>query len=340
MKRAQIAVLAGLALGAWALARCSRPRFSFTGRTILISGGSRGLGLVMARQLAREGARVALLARDADELARAKHDLESRGGQVLTVRCDLTDRAQIATAVETVVAHFGDIEVLINNAGVIEVGPLAHMTRQDFERSLAIHFWAPYELTMRVRPQMAKRGGRIVNISSIGGKIAVPHLAPYVTGKFALTGFSDSTRAELAAENIYVTTVAPGMMRTGSHVNARFKGDHAAEFAWFSFSNGLPLVSMSAERAAAKIIAACRRGQPSVTLTLGARLAIAGNAIAPNFTGSAMKLANRVLPPPTTAAGDELRTGWQSRHRPANTFTRHLDQATARNNEGQPPQSK
>jgi len=341
MKRAQIAVLAGLAIGTWAFARKRRSRFSFTGKTILISGGSRGLGLVMARQLAREGARLALLARDPDELARAKDDLESRGAQVLTVPCDLTDRLQIASSVETVVGHFGDIDVLINNAGVIEVGPLAHMTREDFERSLAIHFWAPYELTMRVRPQMAKRGGgRIVNISSIGGKIAVPHLAPYVAGKFALTGFSDSTRAELAAENIHVTTVAPGMMRTGSHVNARFKGNHAAEFAWFSFSNGLPILSMSAERAAAKIIAACRRGQASLTLTFAARLVIAGNATAPNFTGYTMKLVNRFLPPPTTEDGDELRSGWQSRHQPANVFTHHLDRAMARNNEGQTPHSR
>ena len=339
MKRSHFTLVAGAALALWAIARrTSRLRFSFTGKTILISGGSRGLGLVIARQLAREGARIALLARNPDELARAKNDLESRDAQVSTVQCDLTDPVQIACAVETVIAHFGGIDVLINNAGVIEVGPLAHMTREDFERSLAIHFWAPYELTMRVRSQMAEHGGgRIINISSIGGKIAVPHLAPYVAGKFALTGFSDSTRAELAAENIYVTTVAPGMMRTGSHVNARFKGNHAAEFAWFSCSNGLPLLSMSAERAAAKIIAACRRGQSSLTLTFGARLAIAGNAIAPNLTGSTMKLANRFLPPPTTKDGDELRTGWQSRQRRANVFTRHLDQATARYNERQPP---
>jgi short-subunit dehydrogenase len=183
-------------------------------------------------------------------------------------------------------------------------------------------------------------GGRIVNIASIGGKIAVPHLAPYVAGKFALTGLSDGTRAELATENIHLTTVAPGMMRTGSHLNARFKGNHAAEFGWFSFSNGLPFLSMSAERAAAKIIAACRRGQPSLTLTFGAQLAIVGNAIAPNLSGSAMKLANRFLPSPTTAEGDELWTGWQSRQRPANVFTRHLDQATARNNECQPLDSR
>src|SRR4029077_12659157 len=110
------------------------------------------------------------------------------------------------------------------------------------------------------------------------------HLSPYCVGKFALTGFSDSVRAELARDKIYVTTVCPGLMRTGSHVNAQFKGDHDAEFAWFAAASGLPFISMSAERAARKIVAAFRRGQSSLTLTLAANFAIAGNAAAPNLT--------------------------------------------------------
>src|SRR6201982_336127 len=102
-------------------------------------------------------------------------------------------------------------------------------------------------------------GGRIVNISSMGGKVAMPHFAPYSASKFALTGFSDAIRSELARENIHVTTVAPGLMRTGSHVNAQFKGEHDAEFGWFAAASGMPLISMNAERAARKILAACRR---------------------------------------------------------------------------------
>ncbi len=334
MKRSTLALLGGIAFSAWALGRAMRNGYSFAGKIVLISGGSRGLGLVIGRQLAEEGARIALLARDEQELARAKSDLAERGAEVLTVPCDLADREQIGSAANRVVAHFGGIDVLINNAGVIEVGPLEHMTREDFERSLAVHFWAPYELTMLVRPLMRKRGGgRIVNISSIGGKIAVPHLAPYCAGKFALTGFSDSVRAELALDRILVTTVAPGLMRTGSHVNARFKGEHDAEFAWFSLSNAMPVISMSAKRAAAKIIAACRRGQPSLTLTFAARAAIAGNAIAPNLTGYAMKLANNFLPSSTDESGDRLQTGWESRGEEWRAFTGHLDAATARNNE-------
>lgn len=327
-------LIGGLALGTWGIFRKLRRRFSFRGKIVLISGGSRGLGLVIARQLAEEGARIALLARDAEELERAKQDLKERGADVLIVACDLAERGQILSAVEAVLAHFGGVDVLINNAGIIEVGPLANITREDFERSLAVHFWAAHELTTRLLPELKKRSDvRIVNISSIGGKVAVPHLASYVVGKFALTGFSDATRAELAADNIRVTTVTPGMMRTGSHLNARFKGNHSAEFAWFAISNGLPLISMSAERAAAKIIAACRAGQSSLTLTLAARLAIIANAVAPNLVGGAMKIASRFLPGRSGSGGNQLRTGWQSREEWLTPLTRHLEKATERNNE-------
>ena len=163
--------------------------------------------------------------------------------------------------------------------------------------------------------------------------MAVPHLAAYCTGKFALTAFSDATRAELARENVAVTTVAPGLLRTGSHLNAQFKGKHAAEFAWFSFSNAMPLVSMSAERAALKIIEACRRGQPSLTLTYAARFAIGANALAPNLIGHAMKMANALLPSPTDTSGDRLQPGRNSREKEPRAFTRHLNAASARNNE-------
>src|SRR5207244_11657510 len=143
-----------------------------------------------------------------------------------------------------------------------------HMTPEAFERVMQLHFCAPFELISRVVAEMRiGGGGRIVNISAIGGKVAVPHLAPYSASKFALTGFSDALRAELARDNIHVTTVTPGMMRTGSHVDAKFKGKHDAEFTWFAAFAGAPLISMNAERAARKILAACRRGQPQLMTT-------------------------------------------------------------------------
>jgi short-subunit dehydrogenase len=131
---------------------------------------------------------------------------------------------------------------------------------------MAIHFWAPFYAMQAVLPQMRERGaGRIVNISSIGGKVAVPHLAPYCASKFALVGLSKAMRIELAKDNIFVTTVCPGLMRTGSHVNAVFKGQNEKEFAWFSIGNAsCPFVCQRGKRRAANHrigVQARRRGK-------------------------------------------------------------------------------
>ena len=324
-----------LLVGGWLTARVIRTaRYELRDKVALISGGSRGLGLVLARHICDEGGKVALLARDPEELARAKDDLTARGGKVLTVECDLLDRDQIQATVRKVVDHFDTIDILINNAGIIEVGPLDHMSREDYERAMRLHFWAPYELISQIVPEMRLcGGGRIVNITSIGGKVAVPHFAPYSASKFALTGFSDAIRAELARDNIQVTTVAPGLMRTGSHVNARFKGNHDAEFAWFSAGAGAPLISMDADRAARKIIAAFRRGQPSLTLTFAARGAIAGNALFPNLTGHTMKIVNRFLPDVADESGEQSRAGAELPRITPEWMTRLADRAMRKNNE-------
>jgi NAD(P)-dependent dehydrogenase (short-subunit alcohol dehydrogenase family) len=322
---------------AWLVLRLIRTaRYSLRDKVVLITGGSRGLGLVLARQICAAGGKVALIARDAEELGRAKADLARHGGaaNALGVQCDLLDTKQIRSAVRQIIDRFGKIDILINNAGIIEVGPVEHMTREDFERAMRLHFWAPFELISQiVREMRTWGGGRIVNISSIGGKVAVPHLAPYSASKFALTGFSDAIRAELARDNIHVTTVAPGMMRTGSHVNAKFKGRHDAEFGWFAASAGAPLISMNADRAARKILAACRRGQPSLTLTFAARTAILGNALFPNLIGYWMKIVNRFLPRAGNDEGNELRAGSQLRRVAPRWLTRLADRATRRNNE-------
>jgi NAD(P)-dependent dehydrogenase (short-subunit alcohol dehydrogenase family) len=332
----RLLLLAGaLLFVAWLVARIIRTaRYSLRDKVAVITGGSRGLGLVIARHICAEGGSVALIARDPDELARAKADLAPRGGVVLSIRCDLLDATQIGAAVRQIIDRFGKIDILINNAGVIEIGPLGHMTREDFDRAMQLHFWAPYELVSQILPEMRTwGGGRIVNISSIGGKVAVPHLAPYSASKFALTGFSDAIRAELARDNIHVTTVAPGMMRTGSHVNARFKGKHDIEFAWFAASAGAPVISMNADRAARKILAACRRGQPSLTLSFAARGAILGNALFPNLTGYAMKFVNRFLPGAANEAGNESRAGAHVHRLTPRWLTRLADRATQKNNE-------
>ena len=326
---------AAIVIVVWLISRLIRTAsYPLREKVALITGGSRGLGLVLARHICARGGNVALIARDADELTSAKTDLAPRGGRVLTLKCDLLDSGQIELAVRQVIDRFGKIDILINNAGIIEVSPLEHLTHEDFDRAMRLHFWATFELISQIVPEMRIwGGGRIVNISSIGGKIAVPHLASYSASKFALTGFSDAIRAELARDNIHVTTVAPGMMRTGSHVNAKFKGNHDREFAWFAASAGAPLISMNADRAARKILAACRRGQPSLTLTFAARAAILGNALFPNLTGYLMKFANRLLPGAGGEEGNQSRTGSQLPRLTPEWLTKLADRATTRNNE-------
>jgi short-subunit dehydrogenase len=290
------------------------PRFSYRDKVAFITGGSRGLGLEIARQICAQRGKVALVARDAGELAGAKTELDRFATEVLTIACDLLDGAQIQSAIQETIDRFGKIDILINNAGIVQIGPLDHMKIEDFDRAMRLHFWAPFVLTIQIVPHMrANGGGRIVNISSIGGKVAVPHMTPYSASKFALTGFSDAVRAELAHDKIFVTTVTPGMMRTGSQVHATFKGDHSAEYKWFELSSRLPLASISAERAARKILSACRRGKPTLVMPWTAYFIIAANALFPNLAGHMARIVNTYLPARVNQSGDEARSGAEVR---------------------------
>ena len=233
------AAVAGLA--ASALLR-NRRTFSLAGKTVFITGGSRGLGLAMAEEFARRGAKIAICARDSEELVRARQCIERETGTtVATFVCDVSDRSQVENTVREVRNQLGAIDVLVNNAGIIAVGPIENQTLADFEEAMKVNFWSQVYATLSVLPEMRLLPeGRIVNITSIGGKVSVPHLLPYSCSKFAAVAFSEGLRAELGNTGIKVVTVAPGLMRTGSHINADFKGKHSQEFTWFSLSGTNP----------------------------------------------------------------------------------------------------
>jgi NAD(P)-dependent dehydrogenase (short-subunit alcohol dehydrogenase family) len=316
----------------------ARRAIDFRGRVVLITGGSRGLGLEMARTFAERGAMLALLARDEDELTRAQDDLAQQGARVRIVACDVRDRADVSRAIDQVVTHYGRLDVLVNNAGVISVGPLEHMSLQDFEDSMAVHYWGPLYAIVAALPHLRQvDGARIVNIASIGGKLAVPHLTPYSGSKFALVGLSDAVRAELAPEGIRVTTVCPGLMRTGSPINATFKGHHRQEFTWFSIGDSLPVMSVSARRAAVEVVEACRVGMPSLVIGLHAKLAVAAQALAPGVVAAATALAARLMPGPEPRQGEHGRLGWESQSRwSPSVLTALSNRAAERNNETSP----
>jgi NAD(P)-dependent dehydrogenase (short-subunit alcohol dehydrogenase family) len=319
------------------LSRLSRTAHAldFYGKSVVIFGGSRGLGLEIARQLAAEGAYVTICARDAEELERARIDLDDRGFSATTIPCDIRDRRDAEAAIHRVIAEHGAIDVLINDAGIMQVGPVELMTVADFEDAMATHFWGPLFTILAALPHMRHAGDRrIVNISSIGGKIAVPHVVPYSASKFALTGLSEGLRAELAEEGFAVTTVCPGLMRTGSTYNALFKGRHQAEFVWFHVSDSMPVVSISVHRAAKQVIEACRHGVPELIITPLARLAVAMNGISPSVTQRMMAIASRLMPSAGDADPDDLRLGWESVSRQVpSVITRLTDRAAVENNE-------
>lgn len=301
MFRTNLGGKAAFAAGAFAGLAAARilrnSRYHLAGKTVFITGGSRGLGLLLAHEFASRGASVAISARDGRFLERAEDSLRREGAKVLTLETDITMREEAELAVDRIRQKLGRIDILVNNAGTICVGPMEVMTIDDYRDSINTHFWGPYFATMAVLPEMQRRRqGRIVNVSSIGGKIAVPHLLPYGVGKFALTGFSEGLRAEALKDNVYVTTVCPGLMRTGSPRNALFKGDNEAEYAWFSISDALPILSMSAKRAARQIVNACIRGDAEVLLSLPAKLAVKFQGLFPGTTSDLLGLVNQILP--------------------------------------------
>src|SRR5579884_1449501 len=292
---------AAAALKSWgAVARRARKiaaSASLDGQVVLITGGSRGLGLQLAREFAAHGCRIAICARNAAQLEAARADLERRGAAVLAIRCDLTERAQVEQLVGRVTEHFGRIDILVNNAGSIAVGPMESVRVEDFEQAMAIMFWAPVYASLAVIPQMrARRSGRIVNITSIGGKISVPHLVPYSCAKFAAVALSEGMRTELARDGISVTTIVPGLMRTGSHLNAEFKGNHAREYLWFSLSAASPLTAISAERAARDIVQATRWGLSERMLGVPANIAARLHGAFPELMLPALSIVNQLLP--------------------------------------------
>lgn len=310
-----------------------RRETDLAGRVVLITGGSRGLGLVLAREFAREGCRLVICARDEVELEGARKDLRDRGAEVLAEHCDVADREQVERLIERATSHFGGIDVLVNNAGIIQVGPLESMAVEDFERALAVNFWGSVYTVFALLPQMRERGsGRIVNITSIGGKVAVPHLLPYDCAKFALVGFSEGLRAELAKDGITVTTVVPGLMRTGSPPNALFKGDREKEFTWFSVGDATPLTAMSAERAARRILQATKRGEAEVTLGWQAKLLRLTHDLFPGATADLLGWVNRALPEGGAETGEARGMELATAVSPS-PLTALMNQAARENNE-------
>ena len=275
---------------------------------MIVTGGSTGLGLMVARQAAEAGARVVIAARGEAELREAEAELRQLGAEILAVPTDVTDEGQVRNLVDRTLERFGRVDILVNNAGTILVGPAEAMTVEDFRHAMDTNFWGELYPTLGVLPTMkAQGGGRIANVVSVGGKFAAPHLLPYTASKFALTGLTEGLRAELAQDNILVTGIYPGTIRTGGHSHAYFKGDQQAEYTWFALSDLLPGVSTSAKLAARSLWEAVLHGDPEVVVGWNARLAILGHNLFPGWTAEVLGLVNRVMPSGDQTSGPAIR---------------------------------
>ncbi len=286
---------AGLAVGRWLLHESRR--IDFRGRLVFITGGSRGLGLVLASEFAAEGARLAICARDESELESARAELAAAGAHVHAFVGDMTNAAQVRQLIPSIEDEEGPIDVVVNNAGLFQVGPYDSTTVDDYDRAMRTHFWGPLYVIQTVLPKMRERHfGRIVNIASIGGKVSVPHLLPYSASKFALVGLSEGLRAELAKDNVYVTTVCPGLMRIAGARRLRLSEQQSAEYALFAAGDDAPSPPASGTRMARRIVEACRYAEAEVVIGAPARAAAWLHGLLPGMTSEALSILNRLLP--------------------------------------------
>jgi len=190
---------------------------SLSGKTAIVTGASRGIGLAIARALAREGVRLGLM-------SRSKPDI---GGEF--VACDFAELEQIPAAVRQLVERLGEVDYLINNAGMFLETPVTEMKLADWEHLMRVNLTAPFLVTREVLPRMiARRQGRIVNISSTAGVQGHLHQSAYCASKHGLLGFARSLTMELKPHNIHVYTLSPGGVDTdlikGTYLAERLKG--------------------------------------------------------------------------------------------------------------------
>ena len=249
-------------------------------KVAVVTGASSGIGEATARALAGRSATVVLAARAEEKLRFLEREIVAGGGRVLVAKTDVADRASVGAMVERTVEEFGPLDILVNNAGLGLSGRIEDLRAEDLRYLFEVNLIGPLHCVQAALPYM-RQGGRIINVSSVVGKRAIPKVGGYCATKFALNALSDALRVELSDRGVTVTSVYPGTTRTAFRENSRRTK---------SEKRGWRPRGVRPERVAEKIAVAAEKGGRDVYITLPDRLFVAGATLLPSLTDRVFRL--------------------------------------------------
>ena len=255
---------------------------SYHGMTALVTGASSGIGRLLALRFARDGARVALVARRAMELEAVAAEIRAAGGAPLPLPCDVSDPAAVEETCAKALEHFGRVDLLVNNAGYGHHRTFLEWDLADMERMMHVNYFGALRFTKLLLPQMVGRGrGWIVFVASVAGRIGTPEESAYAATKFAMVGLSEALSIEVEDAGIHVLTVCPGVIRTP------FFDAEALE--------RMPPVALrrfvEPEKLVEAIVKALAHGSRELTYPRSLAAAYVVKAVAPGFMRSQVKRA-------------------------------------------------
>ncbi|MGF1472525.1 MAG: SDR family NAD(P)-dependent oxidoreductase [Rubrobacteraceae bacterium] len=249
-------------------------------KVAIVTGASSGIGEATAQAMALRGATVVAAARNVGRLEPLAEGILASGGRALAVETDVTDRDSVEAMLRRVVEAFGGPDVLVNNAGLGLSGRVAELREDDLRYVMEVNVIGPLNCIQAALEHM-KSGGRIINVSSVVGKRAIPKVGGYCASKFALNALSDSLRVEVARRGITVTSVYPGTTHTAFRDNARRTRDE---------KRGWRPPGVTPDRVAGKIVHAAEKGGRDVYVRFSDRLYVAAATLFPGLTDRGLRL--------------------------------------------------
>jgi 3-oxoacyl-[acyl-carrier protein] reductase len=253
------------------------------GKTALITGASRGIGRAIALELAKHGAkRLLLVARDEHRLAMVASEVSALGAEAVLLPLDLTQVVEVNVAIAQAWRSHGPVHLLVNCAGVAHQSSFLQARLPQVQEEIAVNLLGMYTITRLIARRMATKGeGRIVNVSSLMGKLAAPTMATYSATKFAILGFTQALRGELAAHNVQVTALLPSLTDT----------DMVRNLHWFRW-----VVPMTSQQVAQALIAGLKRESPEILVGWQSHVAVWCHRLMPQLAEKILLLAAPLSP--------------------------------------------